>query len=328
MVFFSRSSLERALTHYVAHYHEERNHQGLQNRLLMCSDGPINLGGRVKRGERLGDLVNAVPTLLGSKGNRGCRSRPRGERTQSRTNDVVHRNFRARIAAEKVLGQFCEFLVAGPSISSLRLADQSQLTARRARFLGDRRAHRNRVYALCRAQHHANPSQVVCGSGGTGAVGSTRLDMIHQLLRGERKRVALADRMAFQEFELRLLGALPLGDLPKGVEVPADQPPERPWLIASAQRARRILEGDFAMLGPSFRMSTEGEGLRFSVQDPLSIADADDGRIPHRPVGLLSCENVCHGRPSGVATSYSRSHNVAMASCKLAEMYRNIAETH
>jgi hypothetical protein len=37
MVFFSRSSLERALTHYVAHYHEERNHQGLQNRLLKCA---------------------------------------------------------------------------------------------------------------------------------------------------------------------------------------------------------------------------------------------------------------------------------------------------
>jgi hypothetical protein len=31
MIFFSRSSLERALTHYVAHYHEERDHQGRQN---------------------------------------------------------------------------------------------------------------------------------------------------------------------------------------------------------------------------------------------------------------------------------------------------------
>jgi transposase InsO family protein len=58
MVFFSRSSLERALTHYVAHYHEERNHQGLQNRLLKCSDGPINLGGRIERRERLGGMLN------------------------------------------------------------------------------------------------------------------------------------------------------------------------------------------------------------------------------------------------------------------------------
>jgi putative transposase len=58
MVFFGRSSLERALTHYVAHYHEERNHQGLQNRLLRCSDGPINLAGRVRRRERLGGMLN------------------------------------------------------------------------------------------------------------------------------------------------------------------------------------------------------------------------------------------------------------------------------
>ncbi|WP_209005394.1 integrase core domain-containing protein [Steroidobacter agaridevorans] len=63
MVFFGRSSLERALTHYVAHYHEERNHQGLQNRLLKRSDGPINQVGRVKRRERLGGIQ-----LLSSRG--------------------------------------------------------------------------------------------------------------------------------------------------------------------------------------------------------------------------------------------------------------------
>jgi len=45
MVFFSRSSLERALTHYLAHYHDERNHQGLQNRLLRAAlDPPENHG--------------------------------------------------------------------------------------------------------------------------------------------------------------------------------------------------------------------------------------------------------------------------------------------
>ena len=58
LVFFSRSSLERALTHYVAHYHEERNHQGLQNRLLKRSDGPIDLGSRVGCRERLGGMLN------------------------------------------------------------------------------------------------------------------------------------------------------------------------------------------------------------------------------------------------------------------------------
>lgn len=44
--------------HYVAHYHEEPNHQGLQNRLLKCSDAPINLGRRVQRRKRLGGMLN------------------------------------------------------------------------------------------------------------------------------------------------------------------------------------------------------------------------------------------------------------------------------
>jgi transposase InsO family protein len=55
MIFFSSSSLERALTHYVAHYH---NHQGLQNRLLKCSDAPINLHGRIERRKRLGGMLS------------------------------------------------------------------------------------------------------------------------------------------------------------------------------------------------------------------------------------------------------------------------------
>jgi putative transposase len=58
MVFFRRSSLERALAHYVAHSHEERNHQGLQNRLLKRSDGIINRVGRVKRRERWDGMLN------------------------------------------------------------------------------------------------------------------------------------------------------------------------------------------------------------------------------------------------------------------------------
>jgi putative transposase len=58
MVFFSRSSLERALIHYVAHYHEERNHQGLQNRLIDHPDRPMRLDGRVERRERLGGMLN------------------------------------------------------------------------------------------------------------------------------------------------------------------------------------------------------------------------------------------------------------------------------
>ncbi|MBL8270901.1 MAG: transposase [Steroidobacter sp.] len=58
MVFFSRSSLERALTQYVAHYHEGRNHKGLNNRLLKDSNLPIYRGGQVERRERLGGMLH------------------------------------------------------------------------------------------------------------------------------------------------------------------------------------------------------------------------------------------------------------------------------
>jgi putative transposase len=34
MIFFGQVSLRHAITHYTSHYHEERNHQGLENRLL------------------------------------------------------------------------------------------------------------------------------------------------------------------------------------------------------------------------------------------------------------------------------------------------------
>ena len=47
----------RAVTEYVEHYHEERNHQGLDNRLI---SGPlaIKMTSRVRRRPRLGGLLS------------------------------------------------------------------------------------------------------------------------------------------------------------------------------------------------------------------------------------------------------------------------------
>lgn len=59
MIFFGRSSLERALTQYVTHYHRERNHQGLRNRLLYGSPAVANHSrSRVTRRQRLGGMLN------------------------------------------------------------------------------------------------------------------------------------------------------------------------------------------------------------------------------------------------------------------------------
>ena len=49
--------VRRAVCEFVAHYHGERNHQGLQNRLITGA-AAIGTGGRVHRRSRLGGLLN------------------------------------------------------------------------------------------------------------------------------------------------------------------------------------------------------------------------------------------------------------------------------
>jgi Integrase core domain len=47
----------RAVTEYVEHYHRERNHQGLDNRLI-AAEPSTQASGRVRRRPRLGGLLN------------------------------------------------------------------------------------------------------------------------------------------------------------------------------------------------------------------------------------------------------------------------------
>ena len=57
MIFFGRESLERALKNFALHYHEERNHQGLDNKLIDPSDEVDQKIGEVRCRERLGGLL-------------------------------------------------------------------------------------------------------------------------------------------------------------------------------------------------------------------------------------------------------------------------------
>jgi putative transposase len=43
MIFFGQASLQHAISHFMAHYHSERNHQGLENQLLR-QRRPISTG--------------------------------------------------------------------------------------------------------------------------------------------------------------------------------------------------------------------------------------------------------------------------------------------
>jgi hypothetical protein len=57
MIPMGERHFRRAVREFVAHYHGERNHQGLQNRLITGAP-VISTVGRVRRRSRLGGLLN------------------------------------------------------------------------------------------------------------------------------------------------------------------------------------------------------------------------------------------------------------------------------
>jgi putative transposase len=58
MILFGEGSLRKAIHEFVLHYHHERNHQGLGNRLIMreesCADSTV----AIQRRQRLGGMQN------------------------------------------------------------------------------------------------------------------------------------------------------------------------------------------------------------------------------------------------------------------------------
>jgi putative transposase len=58
MIFVGQASLRHALTQYVAHYHCERNHQALGNRLLQPLADIREPYGSVRRRQRLGGMLS------------------------------------------------------------------------------------------------------------------------------------------------------------------------------------------------------------------------------------------------------------------------------
>jgi len=58
MIFLGEDSLCYAMHHYLTHYHQERNHQGLENQLIAPESVVGGHMGAVKRRERLGGLLS------------------------------------------------------------------------------------------------------------------------------------------------------------------------------------------------------------------------------------------------------------------------------
>ena len=57
MIFFGETPLRNALAEFTSHYHEERNHQPLKNRLIDPAGEISNSVGDIECRERLGGLL-------------------------------------------------------------------------------------------------------------------------------------------------------------------------------------------------------------------------------------------------------------------------------
>jgi hypothetical protein len=58
MIFIGQASLRRAVAEYFDHYHRERNHQGLENRLIHAPAVVAANEGAIYRHARLGGTLN------------------------------------------------------------------------------------------------------------------------------------------------------------------------------------------------------------------------------------------------------------------------------
>jgi len=57
MIFFGEKSLCRAVTEFLRHYHSERNHQGLDNKIIDPRNESGKISGKIECRARLGVLL-------------------------------------------------------------------------------------------------------------------------------------------------------------------------------------------------------------------------------------------------------------------------------
>jgi putative transposase len=58
LILFGEGSLRKAIHEFVEHYHRERNHQGLGNRLIIEDESSVGNGGPIQCRQRLGGMLN------------------------------------------------------------------------------------------------------------------------------------------------------------------------------------------------------------------------------------------------------------------------------
>jgi transposase InsO family protein len=58
MILFGEGFLRKAIREFLAHYHGERNQQGLGNRLIIADESHAGNAGAIRRRARLGGMLN------------------------------------------------------------------------------------------------------------------------------------------------------------------------------------------------------------------------------------------------------------------------------
>ena len=58
LILFGEGSVRRAAAEFIVHYHGERNHQGLDNKLICPDPTLVREGAEVKRLKCIGGLLN------------------------------------------------------------------------------------------------------------------------------------------------------------------------------------------------------------------------------------------------------------------------------
>ena len=57
LIFFNEGALRSSILSYLEHYHTERNHQGLSNRLIRPSPGVGAVAGNIRCRQRMGGML-------------------------------------------------------------------------------------------------------------------------------------------------------------------------------------------------------------------------------------------------------------------------------
>jgi putative transposase len=58
MILFGEDALRKSVQEFTAHYHLERNHQGLSNRLIIPPPAEPAMTGAIQQRQRLGGMLN------------------------------------------------------------------------------------------------------------------------------------------------------------------------------------------------------------------------------------------------------------------------------